>query len=99
MELCIMKYMVIENYINGNYQKIYQRFFEKGRMAPDGLIYIESWVDEEMKKCYQIMECEDINLLHEWTSNWQDIVDFEIVPVITSKEAQEKYLNEISLIN
>lgn len=90
-----MKYMIIENYKNGGYKDVYQRFFENGRMAPQGLTYIESWVDEDLKKCFQIMECDNISLLHDWIANWNDIVDFEIIPVISSKEAQERYLENL----
>jgi len=85
-----MKYMIIEKFRNGDAKRVYQRYFEKGRMAPDGLTYIESWVDEEMKMCFQIMECQDPRMINDWIENWQDIVDFEIVPVITSEEAQKR---------
>ncbi len=85
-----MKYMIVERYKNGDAKSVYKRFFEKGRMAPDGLIYVESWVDEKMQMCFQIMECQDIVLLNEWMNNWRDLVDFEIVPIISSAEAQKK---------
>lgn len=85
-----MKYMIIERFKNGDAKSVYKRLFEKGRMAPSGLIYVESWIDEKMQMCFQIMECRDIGLLNEWTDNWRDLVDFEIVPIITSAEAQKK---------
>lgn len=85
-----MKYIIIEKFRNGDAKRVYKRYFEKGRMAPSGLIYRESWVDKEMKMCFQIMECQDIELIHDWIKNWQDIIDFEIVPVITSEEAQKR---------
>jgi hypothetical protein len=85
-----MKYMIIEKFRDGDAKRVYQRYFEKGRMAPDGLVYIESWVDEEMTMCFQIMECLDPEIIYDWIKNWQDIVDFEIVPVITSEEAQKR---------
>jgi len=83
-------YMVIEKYRNGDPKPVYHRFREKGRMAPEGLNYISSWINEEMTTCYQIMETNDRMLLNAWIDNWKDIVDFEVIPVITSKEALDK---------
>lgn len=85
-----MRYMIIEKFKGGDARRVYRRYFEKGRMAPDGLIYVESWVNLEMGTCFQIMECEDMRLMHEWMKHWRDIVDFEIIPVVTSEEAQKK---------
>jgi hypothetical protein len=61
-----------------------------GRLAPEGLQYVSSWVDEELERCFQLMETDDRKLLDEWIANWSDIVEFEIFPVISSKEAAEK---------
>jgi len=83
-------YMVIEKYKNGDARPVYRRFKEKGRMAPEGLNYITSWINEEMTVCYQIMETNDRALLDQWMKNWDDIVDFEVYPVISSEEALEK---------
>jgi hypothetical protein len=66
---------------------VYRRFRDRGRLAPDGLRYVASWVTEDLTQCYQVMECDERRLLDEWIANWQDIVDFEIVPVVTSTEA------------
>ena len=85
-----MLYMVIEHFKNGDGKPVYRRFRDKGRLAPEGLNYISSWIDEDIKLCYQVMETNDRKLLDEWISNWKDIVDFEVIPVITSKEALEK---------
>ena len=82
-----MRYMVIERYRNGDAVPVYQRFRDQGRMAPDGLAYVESWVDEPMRVCYQLMETDDPALLEAWMANWSDIVDFEVHPVISSPEA------------
>ena len=82
-----MHYMIIENFRNGNPGPVYHRFREKGRLAQDGVEYISSWVTEDLKRCYQVMRCDDRALLDEWLSNWSDIVDFEVIPVITSAEA------------
>ena len=84
--------MVIERYKNGDPKPVYRRFREKGRMAPEGLTYISSWINDEMTVCYQIMETNDRSLLDQWIDNWRDILDFEIFPVITSKEALEKVM-------
>lgn len=82
-----MRYMVIERYRDGDAVPVYQRFRDQGRMAPDGLTYVESWVDEPMRVCYQLMETDDPALLDAWMANWSDIVDFEVHPVISSPEA------------
>jgi len=82
-----MRYMVIERYRDGNAVPVYQRFRDQGRMAPEGLTYVESWVDEPIRVCYQLMETDDPALLDAWMANWSDIVDFEVHPVISSPEA------------
>ena len=83
-------YMVIEHFKNGDAVAVYRRFRDKGRMAPDGLTYVSSWVDDKLERCYQLMETEDRALLDAWTRNWSDVCDFEIHPVMTSKEAVER---------
>ena len=80
-------YMVIENFRNGDAAPVYERFRQRGRMAPEGLTYVSSWVTEDLTRCYQLMETADRALLEQWIANWTDIVDFEIHPVITSQEA------------
>jgi hypothetical protein len=82
-----MLYMVIEHFRPGCAPKVYQRFREHGRMAPEGLRYVVSWVDHPFERCFQVMETEDEALLGQWTANWSDLVEFEIVPVRTSAEA------------
>ena len=69
---------------------VYRRFRERGRLAPEGLAYVSSWVTDRMDRCYQLMETEDLTLLDQWMANWYDLVDFEVHPVISSKEAAEK---------
>jgi hypothetical protein len=81
-----MLYMVIEHFKEGAVQKIYRRFREKGRLMPDGLKYVSSWIDTELKVCYQLMETEEAGLFSRWTENWDDLMEFEIVPVRTSAE-------------
>jgi Domain of unknown function (DUF3303) len=82
-----MLFMVIESFRDGDAKAVYRRFQERGRMLPEGLTYIDSWTDATFERCFQLMECEDQRLLQEWVSRWQDLVEFEIVPVISSKEA------------
>ena len=85
-----MLYMIIEHFKNRNPIPVYRRFRDHGRLAPEGLQYVSSWVDEKLERCFQLMETDDRNLLDEWIANWSDIVEFEIFPVISSKEAAEK---------
>jgi hypothetical protein len=85
-----MIYMVVEHYRNGDAVPVYRRFRDRGRLAPDGLTYIQSWVDDGMERCYQLMETEDQSLLDQWMANWNDIVEFEVYPVIPSAEAAER---------
>ena len=82
-----MLYLVIETFCDGNPVPVYQRFRDKGRLMPEGIEYRGSWVTEDLGRCYQIMECGDPALLEAWMANWNDIVDFEVVPVLTSAEA------------
>jgi Protein of unknown function (DUF3303) len=84
-----MLYMVIERFKNRDAKAVYRRFREKGRMAPDGLTYIESWVETNFDRCFQLMECDDARLLENWADRWGDLVDFEFVPVRRSQEAVE----------
>jgi len=85
-----MLYMVIETFRNGDAVPVYRRFRDRGRMTPDGVTYISSWVDERLERCYQVMETDDPALLDQWLAYWSDIVDFEVHPVMTSKEAAER---------
>ena len=83
-------YMIVERYRNGDAAPVYRRFRERGRLAPDGLDYVASWVDDDLRICYQVMETHDRALLDEWIAQWTDLVDFEVVPVITSAEAADR---------
>jgi hypothetical protein len=84
-----MLYMVIERFKNRDAKSVYRRFRDKGRMAPVGLTYMESWVETNFDRCFQLMECTDARLLEQWAAHWRDLVEFEFVPVRPSKEAQE----------
>jgi hypothetical protein len=83
-------FMVVEHYHDGDAVPVYRRFRERGRMAPDGLTYVSSWVDDDLRVCYQLMETDERALLDQWIANWTDLVDFEVVPVIPSAEAAQK---------
>lgn len=83
-------YMVVEHFRNGDAKPVYQRFRERGRMAPGGLTYVSSWVSENLTTCYQVMETSDRSLLDRWMQHWSDLVEFEVHPVITSQEAAQR---------
>ena len=85
-----MQYMIIEYFKNQDPVLVYRRFRDCGRLLPEGLQYVSSWVDESLGRCFQLMETSDRNLLDEWISNWSDLARFEAFPVISSKEALEK---------
>ena len=82
--------MIVEHFKNQDPVPVYRRFRDRGRLAPEGLQYVSSWVDEKFERCFQLMETEDHKLLDEWIANWSDIVEFEIYPVLSSKDAAEK---------
>ncbi|HEX9466081.1 MAG TPA: DUF3303 family protein [Alphaproteobacteria bacterium] len=75
-----MLFMVIETYRGGDAKSVYQRFRDKGRMLPDGLTYVDSWIQEDLSRCFQPMECEDAGLLQRWADKWTDLIEFEFVP-------------------
>lgn len=81
--------MVIETFLPGRVAEIYARLAERGRRLPDGLAYIDSWVSADRSRCFQLMEAADEAPLREWTAKWSDLVAFEIVPVVTSRQARE----------
>ena len=82
-----MLYMVIERF--KDVPAIYQRLREKGRMMPEGLEYVSSWIDVDMKTCWQLMRAENESLFRAWTDNWKDLMDFEVVSVRTSSEVRQ----------
>lgn len=88
-----MLYMIIERFHPGKVKLLYERFAEKGRLMPDGLKYINSWVTKDMNMCYQVMESITEEKIREWISNWDDLSDFEIIPVIGSEEAKTNVLS------
>jgi hypothetical protein len=82
-----MQYVIVERFRDGDPIPVYRRFRDRGRLAPEGLRYVASWVSHDLTVCYQVMECEDRALLDEWMAQWRDIVDFEVIPAMTSSEA------------
>jgi hypothetical protein len=85
-----MLYMIVEHFKNKDAVPVYRRFRDRGRLTPEGLTYVSSWVDEKLERCFQLMETDDRTLLEQWMVSWRDIIDFEVYPVMTSKEAVEK---------
>ncbi len=83
-------YMVIERFKNEDAIAVYRRFRDLGRMQPEGLVYVSSWIDEQRWICYQLMETDDPRTLEQWMSHWRDLVDFEVHPVISSRQAFER---------
>jgi len=81
--------MVIERFKSDNVRAVYSRTREQGRMLPDGLRYVDSWVEANLQRCFQLMECEDPVLFQGSVARWQDLVDFEIVPIVPSKQTTE----------
>ena len=88
-----MLFMVIEKFKDGNAKAVYSRSRERGRMLPNGLRYIDSWVEANLHRCFQLMECDDARLFQEWVIHWQDLIEFEIVPVVASKQTTEAISN------
>ena len=82
-----MLFMVIEHFRPGCAPDVYRRFRDRGRMAPGGVQYVASWVDLDFQRCFQVMDADSESALREWTLNWDDLIDFEIIPVRTSAEA------------
>jgi len=85
-----MLFMVVEHFRNGNAKPVYDRFRARGRLAPDGLRYVNSWVTDDLTRCYQVMECDERALLDQWLDAWKDLVQFDVHPVITSAEASAR---------
>jgi hypothetical protein len=88
-----MLYLIIEKFKTDKVKEIYQRVEEKGRLLPEGLIYINSWITKDLFVCYQIMETDDYEKLQQWMNSWMDLINFEIIPVVNSNEAKERILN------
>lgn len=81
-----MLFMVIEKFRDQDVKAVYRHFRDKGRLMPDGLVYVGSWVTADTARCFQLMECDDITLLQRWVAEWAHLVEFEILPVVAGKE-------------
>jgi hypothetical protein len=79
-------FMITEHFRGQDAPAVYRRFRDEGRLAPDGLNYVSSWVTADLARCFQLMECDDVTLLQEWVARWRDLVEFEIVPVVAGKD-------------
>jgi hypothetical protein len=90
-----MLFMVMERFRNGDASAVYERYRERGRMLPEGLEYVDSWVESGLGRCFQLMRCEEPNLFQRWTAQWDDLVEFEIIPVLTSQQAAEQHAQSI----
>ena len=86
-----MQYMIVETFRGGRPEPVYARFRARGRLAPSGLHYVTSWVSVGGDRCFQVMECEERALLDEWLAAWADLVDFEVIPVMSSAEAASRF--------
>ena len=82
-----MLFMVIEHFKDRNAEAVYRRFLSEGRLAPEGLRYLDSWVEANFDRCFQLIECDDPALLQEWVLSWRGLVDFEFCAVVPSKQA------------
>ena len=85
-----MLFLVVEHFRGGDAVPVYRRFRDEGRLAPEGLEYVSSWVTTDLTRCYQVMRCERRELLDAWIARWADLVDFEVHEVVTSVEAAEE---------
>jgi hypothetical protein len=81
-----MLFMIVERFAAGRTSEVYQLVRERGRMLPDGLVYVDSWVSANLETCFQLMECDDPIVLQEWIAQWGDLVTFDIIPVVPSKQ-------------
>ena len=91
----VLLYMIIEHFKNQDPVPVYRRFRDRGRLAPETVRYVSSWVDENLERCFQLMETADRKNLDDWLANWSDLVDFEVYPVISSAEAAAIVLSRL----
>ena len=90
-----MLFMVIERFRDRDAKAVYRRFREQGRMTPEGLTYVGSWIEANFDRCFQLMECDDARLLQDWLLNWSDLMECEIVPVVPSDQTRELVLSRL----
>jgi hypothetical protein len=90
-----MLFMVIETFRNQDAKAVYRKFRDKGRMMPEGLGFVSSFVAADLSRCFQLMECEDVTLLQRWVTQWSDVAAFEIVPVVAGKDTAAALSGEL----
>ncbi|HEY7650059.1 MAG TPA: DUF3303 family protein [Methylomirabilota bacterium] len=91
-----MLFMVIETFRNQDALAIYRRLRDRGRSLPNGLTFVNSWVQADLGRCFQLMEADDVTLLQRWVAQWSDLVHFEIVPVVTGKDTAGALADQLS---
>ena len=84
-----MLFMVVERFRDRDAKAVYRRFRDQGRMMPEGLTYVGSWIEANFDRCFQLMECDDARLLQDWLLGWSDLMECEIVPVVPSDQTRE----------
>ena len=84
-----MLFMVIERFKNRDGKAVYRHLLREGRGLPEGLTFVGSWIEASFDRCFQLMECDDARLLQRWVLHWQGLVEFEIIPVVPSKDTVE----------
>src|SRR5207249_12126891 len=94
-----MLFMVIETFKNQDGKAVYRRFRDKGRQMPDGLAFVGSWVQADMGRCFQLMECDDVTLLQRWVAQWSDLIGFEVVPVVAGKDTSAALAPPLSRVS
>jgi hypothetical protein len=83
-----MQFMIIERFRNRDPKPIYRRLRDSGRLMPEGLHYVSSWIEPNFERCFQVMECDDLQLLQQWIAQWSDLMEFEVVPVLSSAQTR-----------
>lgn len=89
-----MLFMVIEHFAPGQLNHVAERFKRRGRMLPANVIYQGSWMDDTGSRCFQLMEAPDLSALDPWIDAWRDLVDFEIIPVLSSADFWVRFPSE-----
>ena len=84
-----MLFMVIEKFKNQDGKAVYRKLRDGGRALPDGLKFVSSYVTADLGRCFQLMEVDDITLFQKWIADWQEVVEFEVVPVVAGKDTRE----------
>jgi hypothetical protein len=84
-----MLFMVVETFRDQDGKAVYRKLRDSGRGLPDGLKFVASYVSADLSRCFQLMETDDVTLFQRWIADWQDVVEFEVVPVVEGKTTRE----------